>query len=311
MTALVSLQLSGVVGPLEPAQAAPGESCFTVSDGNDRLYRYNYDGVPSFYEDIGFNGAGVTRIEAISWDPINSILYAMDRGQLGTLNQTNGLFTPIGADSGYDMDGLGLDPFTGIMYGAIRRADGQSGGSGVYDDLATINISTGAVSIIGPISGPVDDEGDPLFDVDDLAFDPTTGSLWGVANAGGEDTLITINKTTGAVIQSVGEFGVLDVEGLSWNDIGGLRGTTGAGAQLWDVNPTTGAVSNPINLSPGSDFESLGCYRLAGPLSNTITGTVFLDADVNGVFGAGDTGTAGHTLNLWRDVNGDGALTNA
>ena len=50
------------------------------------------------------------------------------------------------------------------------------------------------------------------IDVDDLAFDPTTGSLWGVANAGGEDTLITINKTTGAVIQSVGEFGVLDVE---------------------------------------------------------------------------------------------------
>ncbi|NNC92791.1 MAG: hypothetical protein HKN80_09895, partial [Acidimicrobiia bacterium] len=307
MTALVALQLAGVIAPLAPAVAAPGESCFTVSDGDDHLYRYNYDG-PS-YEDLG--DTNVSFIEAISWDPVNSILYAMDAGQLGTLDQANGDFTAIGADSGLDMDGLGIDPFTGIMYGAVRRADGQSGGSGVYDDLATINIVTGNVAVIGPISGAVDDEGDALFDVDDLAFDPTSGSLWGVANAGGEDTLITINKATGAVIQSVGEFGPLDMEGLSWNDIGGLRGTTGGGAQLWDINPSTAVASNPINLSPGSDFESLGCYRVAGPLSNTITGSVFLDADVNGAFGAGDTGTAGHTLNLWRDVNGDGSLTNA
>ncbi|NNL14669.1 MAG: hypothetical protein HKO82_13395, partial [Acidimicrobiia bacterium] len=304
---VVALQLTGFAGPLEPALAAPGESCFTVSDGNDTLYRYNYDG-PS-YETIG--PVGVPRIEAISWDPVNSILYAMDAGQLGTLNQSTGAFTAIGADSGLDMDGLGLDPFTGVLYGAVRRADGQSGAGGVYDDLATVSITTGAVTIIGPIAGAVDDEGDILFDVDDLAFDPTTGALWGVANAGGEDTLITINKSTGAVIQSVGEFGPLDVEGLSWNDIGGLRGTTGGGAQLWDINPITATSSNPINLSPGSDFESLGCYRVAGPLSNTITGTVFLDADVNASFGAGDTGTSGHTINLYRDVNGDGALTNA
>ena len=113
------------------------------------------------------------------------------------------------------------------------------------------------------------------------------------------------------MIQSVGEFGPLDVEGLSWNDIGGLRGTTGGGRQLWDIDPVTATSSNPINLTPGSDFESLGCYRVAGPLSNTITGTVFLDADVDGSFGAGDTGTSGHTLNLYRDVNGDGALTDA
>ncbi|MDH3606567.1 MAG: hypothetical protein OER12_06195, partial [Acidimicrobiia bacterium] len=310
VTALVATSMAGILptNPLPPAQAAPGESCFTVSDGNDTLYRYNYDGGP-FYETIG--AVGVPRIEAISWDPINSILYAMDAGQLGTLSQTDGSFTPIGTDSGLDMDGLGLDPFTGLMYGAVRRADGQSGGSGVYDDLATVDIVTGGVTVIGPISGAVDNEGDVLFDVDDLAFDPSTGSLWGVANAGGEDTLITINKATGAVLQSVGEFGPLDMEGLSWNDIGGLRGTTGAGADLYDIDPLTGIATNPIALSPGSDFESLGCYRLAGPLSNTITGTVFLDADVNAAFGPGDTGTAGHTLNLWRDVNGDGLLTNA
>ncbi|MGI9648781.1 MAG: SdrD B-like domain-containing protein [Acidimicrobiia bacterium] len=303
---LVVAQLVGGFPPLQPALAAAGESCFTVSDGNDTLYRYNYDGGPS-YETIG--AVGVPAIEAISWDPVNSILYAMDAGQLGTLNQTSGAFTAIGADSGLDMDGLGLDPFTGIMYGAVRRADGQSGGSGVYDDLATINITTGVVNVIGPISGAVDDTGDALFDIDDLAFDPTTGSLWGVANAGGNDTLVTVNKITGAVVQSVGEFGANDMEGLSWNDIGGLRGTTGAGQDLWDIDPTTGAASNPIALSPGSDFESLGCYRVAGPLSNTITGTVFLDADVDSSFGVGDTGTPGHTVNVYRDVNGDGLLT--
>jgi len=310
VTALVATSLAGVLpsNPLAPAEAALGESCFTVSDGDDTLYRYNYDGGP-FYETIG--AVGVPQVEAISWDPVNSILYAMDAGQLGTLSQTDGSFTAIGTDSGLDMDGLGLDPFTGLMYGAVRRADGLSGGSGVYDDLATIDILTGNVTVLGPISGAVDNEGDILFDVDDLAFDPSTGSLWGVANAGGEDTLITINKATGAVLQSVGEFGPTDMEGLSWNDIGGLRGTTGAGADLYDIDPLTGIATNPIALSPGSDFESLGCYRLAGPLSNTITGTVFLDADVNAAFGPGDTGTAGHTLNLWRDVNGDGLLTNA
>ncbi|NNL70140.1 MAG: DUF11 domain-containing protein [Acidimicrobiia bacterium] len=311
VVALVGAQLA-VGGFVPAAQAAPGESCFTVSDGNDTLYRYNYDGGP-FYETIG--SVGVPAVEAISWDPTNSILYAMDAGQLGTLNQSTGAFSPIGADSGLDMDGLGLDPFTGVMYGAIRRADGQSGGSGVYDDLATINITTGAVTVLGPIAGAVDDTGDILYDVDDLAFDPTTGSLWGVANAGGNDTLITINKATGAVISSVGEFGVNDIEGLSWNDIGGLRGTTGSGGgspnRLWDINPTTAAASNPISLSPGSDFESLGCYRLAGPLANTITGTVYLDANVDAVFDAGDTGTGGHTVDLYRDVNGDGMLTAA
>ena len=86
------------------------------------------------FKDVGPNGA--TRIEAIAWNIDATVLYAADAGTWGTINLNTGAFSSIGSfgsgdgDDGEvdfnDVDGLTVDPTTGIMYGSERYGDGGS-----------------------------------------------------------------------------------------------------------------------------------------------------------------------------------------
>ncbi|MDH3755307.1 MAG: hypothetical protein OEU32_15670, partial [Acidimicrobiia bacterium] len=289
-----------------PAYAAPGDRCWVFSDGNDRLYRWDFD--TSTLQNIG--GAGVSAIEAIAWDPVTQTLWAANAGQLGTLNQTTGAFTATGPNFGLDLDGMAINPFTRQMFVSHRTGSG-----GVYDDLAIIDLTTFNITFIGPIAGAVDTSGNPLYDIDDLGFNPVDGRLYAATSAGGNPTLVRLAPDVGSVEATIGEFGVNDMEGLDYDAFGNLRGTTGTGGtprdSLFDVNKTTGAATLVTSFTAGSDYEGIACYNSSTPGFNTITGTVFFDIDEDGVFGGGDTGTGGHLVYLYRDVDGDGVLSNS
>ena len=283
------------------AAASNHDACYTVSDSTDELYIY--DTAADTLTLIGDNNVSV--IEAITWDPINSVLYAMNAGQLGTLNTSDGSFTAVGPNNSIDADGMAYDPYSGTIFIAIRRDDGSAPGQ--FDDLATID-AAGNVTIIGAIQTPVNGT-TTLWDIDDLAIHPGTGQLYGVANAGAPDVLIEIDKATGAVTSSVGAFGPTDVEGLSWDITGSLRATTGAGANLYDVDASTGAATLITNFADGGDYESLACFSTAPtPPPNVISGIVFEDLDNNATFNGSDVLYAGATVDLYRDTNGDGLL---
>jgi hypothetical protein len=158
---------------------------------------------------------GTQHIEAIAFKPRTALLYASDSNQLGTLDLVTGTFTPTSVPFGKgdgtsgkitfnDVDGLAFDPTSGWLYGVHRRSrDGEK------DLLIRINPETGAhvPDAFGPgvaykiISGTLDD-------IDEIAFDPTTGDMYATSNNDGRgDKLMKINKQTWTA-SAIGSFGV-------------------------------------------------------------------------------------------------------
>jgi hypothetical protein len=124
------------------------------------------------------------------------------------------------------IDTSGTGSVTGNYYDTHRRS-----ASGADDLLFKINPATGA-HIPNAFGAGVDyvtikSDAIGLEDIDDIAFDPETGELYGTSNDSDEDRLILINKETGVVTNIGVMTGGEDMEGLSfWGDL--LVGTTGA-----------------------------------------------------------------------------------
>jgi hypothetical protein len=211
---------------------------------------------------------GTERIEALSFKPGTSLLYAANANQLGIIDLRTALFTPSSSRFGIgngakgkitlnDVDGIAFEPATGELYGVHRRIDDKE------DLLFKINVETGALipNAFGSNKDYVQIKGSKQ-DIDDLAFDPTTGILYGAANNDGDKgILVKINTQTGAASE-VGPFGVKDLEGLAFTSEGQLYGTTGisgstTGDKLYLINKATGQAS-PIGALEGHrDHESI------------------------------------------------------
>jgi uncharacterized repeat protein (TIGR01451 family) len=298
-----------------------GTICYAVADSNDRLVRLDISsGVET---NVGPLGSAVD-VEAIAYWPISNTLYAADAGRLGRINTTTGAYTnigPIGSGTGSagtktfgDVDGLAFNPYTGELYGAVRDGDGGA----PQDLLIKINPTTGQ-RVANAFGAGVDylviqtAATTGFNDVDDIAFDPETGFLYGIANQGdgSADRYVRINTTTGATTV-IGPFGVTDLEGLTAFNDGSFYATTGDSSttvgdrnRFYRVNKTTGQVTSISQLTVGTDYEAIDC--LTGP-PNRITGTVFLDPDTSGTLNAGDSGTLNAQVRLYRDVNGNGIV---
>jgi hypothetical protein len=215
---------------------------------------------------------GTEHVEALAFKPGTATLYAADAGQLGILDLGGGLFTPTAARFGKgrgakgkitlnDVDGLAFDPASGILYGAHRRSD-----KGDKDLLFQINPITGTRTLDAFGAGKdyvvVDGNGVPN-NIDDLAFDPATGTLYGAANNGGDSggVLVTIDPANGNATV-VGPFGVDDMEGLGFTSDGRLYGTTGSNGgatknKLYTINKITGKATPVGPIAGQRDYESI------------------------------------------------------
>jgi hypothetical protein len=156
----------------------------------------------------------------------------------------------------------------------------------------------------------------PLYDLDDLAFEPNTGVLYAVANttataSGIGDHLVTINLTTGLVTDvgriNDGTADLDDVEGLTFSSNGTLHATSATDSAVgmrnsyWLINPLTAKASltgfaslNPISDGgdPVFDFEGVACFSDDLPISATDNAITTLSGAI------GDF--------VWADINGDG-----
>ena len=294
-----------VAGQAEQAQAAPTNLCYLVADtgsphtSNDLFTIYNRTtGIETMVDggSSSTDGTGTTAIEAIAYDAVTSTVYATNAGTFGTIDQVTGEFSAIGSTGFGDVDGLAVHPFTGVVFGAARL--------GGDDQLIFIDPATGSATG-GPVIQSTAALG--LADIDDLAIDSVSGRLYGAANGGGQDHLVIIDPVTGAVTDVGSTAPASDMEGLTIDPFGAILATDGNGTgsgDLWTLDRNTGAGSAPIRLVYG-DYESVEC-NLADV--NTITGTVFLDADDDATLDPGETGTSGVTVRLYRDVNGDGQV---
>lgn len=264
------------------------------------------------------DGTGTNNIEAIAFDTVNNILYAGNAGQFGVIDLSTGVFSRIGGTNFGDIDGLAINPFTREIFASIRRS------SGALDQLIKIDPATGTK--VGDAFGTGVDTIDiaainGFTDIDDITVDPQTGQIYGIANNNtGGDTLITITPSpSGASTSSVGILGVRDMEGFSsFFDGSRFFGTTGNFSNInsnsfYQIDVDTGNSTYKfklgVNFGGGvtTDYEAVDCAT-AG--FNTLSGKVFNDLNINGVFDGSDTATSSVTVQLYRDRNGDGILDN-
>ncbi len=323
LIAFTLILLPAALGQVAPVAAAPDTTCYLVADsgggngGNDLLTRV--DAGSSSEVKIG-NGLGTDRVESNAFWPGSNVLYGANASRLGTIDLGSGIFAARADDFGTgsggaglqtfdDVDGLAFDPFTGALYGVHRRA----GSPNQEDLLLMVDPATGRriADAFGPgvdylviYSQAVVN----LVDIDAMAISSYDGQMVAIANSsGGGDRLVRIDKTTG-LVDDVGLLGVTDMEGIGFDSLGTLYGVRGtAPYNLYRIDLTTGAATVDTALAPhGSDYEAVDCLTR----KNAISDTVYQDADDGDgpgfKVGAGDTGTAGATVRLYRDVNGNG-----
>ena len=118
-----------------------------------------------------------------------------------------------------EVRGLDYDPLADVLYGASDA-----------DELLLIDPATGGATSVGPFG---------FTSVQDLAFDPDTGTLYGVD--GVTDQLITIDEATGAGV-AVGPLGLNGAGGLAFDpDAAKLYATSPS--DLLAVDTATGAAT--------------------------------------------------------------------
>lgn len=230
--------------------------CYASADDKlDKLMFVNRKSGNFISAALDFSGAApdglideFIEIETVAFDPNGRELWTVNKGTLGTINLSTGVFegnaTPLGTINGTegaitvnDVDGLSFDPFSNILYALGRQKDD-------VDFLFQIDINTGM-----PVAGAfvndavtsdyviIDVQGADNMqqDIDDIAINPADGKLYGVNSDDADDTmeyLIEINKQTGVssrITVLKDELGndVTDVEGFGYTNFGLLIATTG------------------------------------------------------------------------------------
>ena len=312
-----------------PGGCSEAIKCFAVADNLDVLFEYN--SATDTWTEVGSLGVG--SVEAIAYDYIRDTLYTLNNEVFGWVNQTNGNFTALstaigiieGVEGPHDVisvDGLAYDHVADVFW-AVERRDNLTTAK---DYIFQIDRKTGqpVYDAFGPgvdyiAAQPAQDptNNNFLYDIDDLAFDPATGDLYGIANQGGNgDVLVTYDKTNGNILRTVSAFnGVSDMEGLSFFNNNTIAGTTGNSSadpldddRFYKISTYTGNTIQLNRIDPTStnqDFEASDC--LTGQ-PNTISGTFFLDSSEDGVYQGGESGDAGVPIELYFDFDGDGKI---
>jgi hypothetical protein len=322
----------GIHPPLVYAQHDP--YCYALGGTTHDLTRVTKADFNPATNETTIGPVGTLKTDAITLQPSTGTLFGVNTnmggavGYLGAFNLSTGAFSPranpLGSGNGalgtitfYDVSGLSFDPSGGTLYAVHVRT-----GTGAPDVLFQVNPSTGqrVANAFGSGVDYVPLNPLPAFpslsDVDDIAFDPSTGLLYGIINnSTNGDRLIRINKTTGAITDA-GAFGIGEVEGLSfdphallWAMAGGVSGTEAN--KLYEVDKSSGGASNPRPLDISGNYEGLACLTAAvvatdtpTPVTPTLTPTAtattgpqvvlnpVADAYVNASFPATNYGTS-------------------
>ena len=238
------------------------------------------------------NFPGVTNIATFTanvygmdFDSTATTLYALNQDtlQLGTINTTNGVFTPIAPltlPTGHSLTALAIDPITDAAYVATSN--------GTVTAIHSLNLTTGALVTLG-------NTGTALMIA--LAID-CRGMMYG--HDIGTDSIYTVDTATG-VATLVGATGIAAnfARGMEFdNDEGTLYiyAYVGSGNNTYGtVDLLTGQVT-PLSVdNPIGEFE--GAVRTTCPLvpAIAVAKTVSLDGScgtantINAPFGANVT----------------------
>jgi hypothetical protein len=203
----------------------------------------------------------------------------LDTGELLTVDTCSGLAKPVRSGT----------PPQGVLGALAFAPDGRL--FGLADDLWQIDQATGVATKVGPSLGM------RIFAAD---FTPD-GLLYGVEGAFPTQRLVRIDTVTGAltivatVSQDIGVIGSIVFNPATGQFLGSSdRQALPNGGILFDLDPTTGTVSNVRPMSGGFNAQGLGFAPtcITGPIADILA--FFDDAATSGSLvgtGSGQSGT--------------------
>jgi len=219
-------------------------------------------------------------------DITDELIFIVDRNDGTTA-------TVVGPFGAANIEALGKDPATGVLYAADAN------------QLGTVNLDTGAFTATSNTFGTaLAANGDlaadvVLADVDSIGFDPATGFLYGVQNTGGDEILFRIDPATGALVP--GAFGgndyllvsgVTNFDDIAIDNTGVMYASSATTLYTIDFSATGTVAAVSVGSFGGpNDMEGLST-DVPGALIGT-TGNANADpADNNSIW---DIDTAGGT----------------
>ncbi len=261
--------------------------CYAVSEDNGppNVF-FEYD--PSTNSWISIGITGTESIEALATDPVNEIVFAVDGGTFGFIDQNTAKFTAIGeigfgnGDFGQisldDIDGLTYDFKNQIMY-ATHRISGA--GPGTNDLLFLIDIATGSVvrsaminsngnfADYAVIQETIDEEyGNDIYDVEDIAWNPYTGQLFSIINQNSSGVVAELESSTGKINAVVRDLSIESSGGLGVSYLGELFANTKvSNGQMCIINV----------FAYGYGFENPFCYDFDSKVEAFDCSTAFND----------------------------------
>ena len=309
-----ALAIIGQSAPDPRMPATDTNTCYALaaaggSNGSSLLTLvFPSDGNPASNETNIGAGAGVSQTTALARQPGTGQLWAVNGQKLGKLDAASGVYTALqrtlgegngsaGRQQFENIQGLSFDPFSGALYAVAVEPAGsllfqiepQSGefihdAFGRHADYIVIQLPAGQL-------------------VTDITLHPDDGQMIGIAaETSGASSLIKIETTTG-MTSVIGSTGLDALEGISFSTTGSLMAVT-AGGLLADISLETGLASNLRVLDNGSAYRALACQ---GEQSNVITGMVFRDSNLDGLFDpATEAGIRDVTVRLFRDMDNNG-----
>ncbi len=304
---IVTFLLNGGFFVVPTAYATTVINCYAAAmagDGSNLLTSITLPDGNSAATETAIGGGESVRAIAY-WPEAGGRLYAIAGDRVGRLDLAAGQFLSLGQPMGQGNGRLGLqtfdngqgltiDPLTGVIYASIGKSE--------LDLLIQVDGANGAARMAAfagrsaadylPIQTPAQ-----LGDIVAIAIDPFDGQMYAAASDGAVDSpswLIRIDKNKGEVT-TVGPLGV-PIAGLSFTNDGAFLGVSSG--HLYAIDKTNAGLSNAQPLSVAGKHTSIAC--LTGAL-NTITGLVFTDSNANGLRDAGEPGTSGVAVQLYRD----------
>lgn len=234
----------------------PTNTYYAVAHNNGNAnVLFKLDGLSNQWVEVG--ATGTNNIRAIATDPVNNLIYAVDRGNFGTINPQTGLFNLVGTigSANGDFGPVNLNDITGltfnfvdmILYATHRVFSGDICNpiANSHDLLFKIDITNGKVlpnAMLDSSNNPngyavidiirSDDyycgnEPALIYDVDDIAYDPYNGLLYAIQSQQAVGGMSIINSHNGSVESYFYDFYRNDIEGLGFGELGKLFATGG------------------------------------------------------------------------------------
>jgi hypothetical protein len=222
--------------------------------------------------------ASTISIFGYDFSPDTSVLYGVDQttSSLLTINQATGASTTVGpmvmSPAGGTWLDVAIDPNTGAAYAL-------SGLSGVSYTLYSVNLTTGAATVIATVP-----QVDTLIDMSINC----AGQMYATSIT--NDALYSVNRTTGAVTL-IGPLGVniSFAQGIDFDNATGILHAwlyLGGGAhQYSSLNLTTGAATTFPAGDPNGEFEAAIKTTCPAPTASVTTGPTGHTADLRPTFG--------------------------